>query len=606
MARESLEVALAGWGLSSSDLAFAKDHGEPALVLPWTRELLSDPLHVFAEGDAWRHAAADGGALRDKLRHVLDLGSGDPGPVRRTAKSLPGPDLSVLADPGLAEAVRAFYREAAGLVPGEDGLLRETAGKDLVVLAWLAGMYPVADDPAVRDELRQEGVSAMVVDEWLAYEDRLDRSPLAARWLAAAESVMRRERFDAGLALEDAAERLIERLHSVTNWPVSSVDVDTPLGPIRIGSLGADTHDRPGLLVVDPGGADTYAETAGVANGLRGQPVSVIVDVSGDDLYRSDRLAGPGTAWFGVSLVYDLAGDDTWRLGGGGLAHAVAGHARVEDRAGDDLYTAHACAQACAVLGTAVLEDLEGDDQYRLGAFGQAASGLFGAAVLIDRAGQDTYVAGGTHPDQERNPERFLSLAQGFSIGDRPDAGGGVAALIDLGGNDTYQADVYGQGVGYYYALGLLIDGGGHDTYRMHQYGQGAGIHLSGGLLADLEGNDVYTGYILAQGAAHDYAVGALVDRGGDDTYTTDHHGQGRALNNAVAWLIDEAGDDAYFARQPDQSQGIGNEGGFRDYGSLAFLLDLAGRDRYTAPAREGRLLLRRDYGVVFDREDGP
>ena len=137
----------------------------------------------------------------------------------------------------------------------------------------------------------------------------------------------------------------------------------------------------------------------------------------------------------------------------------------------------------------------------------------------------------------------------------------------------------------------------------MYQYGQGCGIHLSLGLLADGAGDDLYTGYILAQGAAHDYAVGMLFDHAGNDTYTADHHAQGRALNNAFAVLVDRAGDDAYFGRQRDLTQGIGNTGGFRDYGSLALLLDLGGADLYSGGFSNRMITLRPLFGAVLDDE---
>jgi len=248
-----------------------------------------------------------------------------------------------------------------------------------------------------------------------------------------------------------------------------------------------------------------------------------------------------------------------------------------------------------------LLRDQAGDDRYEVGAYGQGFSGVRGWGLLFDRGGHDVYLAGNRIQDFERDEPRFFSFAQGFSIGMRPHAGGGVAALVDLAGNDTYLGDIYAQGVSYYYAAGFLLDGAGNDRYDLHQYGQGCGIHLSLGLLADADGQDTYTGAILAQGAAHDYAVGMLFDHAGHDQYTADHHAQGRALNNAFALLVDRAGDDRYFGRDRQGTQGIGNEGGFRDYGSLALLVDLAGDDTYSGGFSNRAVTLRPLYGVVYD-----
>jgi hypothetical protein len=233
-------------------------------------------------------------------------------------------------------------------------------------------------------------------------------------------------------------------------------------------------------------------------------------------------------------VVVDAQGDDTWRATFAGQGAGLFGVGWVEEGGGDDDYEARALAQGAAVLGVGALMDRGGNDVYDVGLQGQAFSGLFGLGVLADDAGNDRYLAGGREPDHERNQDRYLSLAQGFSIGLRPFAGGGVAALIDRGGNDTYVADVYGQGASYYYSAGYLLDGGGNDTYTVYQYGQGAGIHLSLGLLVDEDGHDAYSGGILVQGVAHDFAVGGLIDRGGRDTYLADHDAQGHGMNSAL------------------------------------------------------------------------
>jgi hypothetical protein len=224
-----------------------------------------------------------------------------------------------------------------------------------------------------------------------------------------------------------------------------------------------------------------------------------------------------------------------------------------------------------------------------------------GAGWLIDRAGHDRYLAGNRERDWGRHADRFLSLAQAFSIGLRPFAGGGFAALVDLGGNDTYVADVYGQGVSYWYSAAFLIDADGNDTYRMFHYGQGSGIHLSLGLLSDEAGDDSYTGSILAQGNAHDYAVGLLIDRAGNDTYTADSYSQGRGLYNALGVLIEGGGDDVYSARHTNECQGLGHDGGPREYGSLGLLLDEGGHDEYACGAAGACATLRPWYGVVWD-----
>jgi hypothetical protein len=275
----------------------------------------------------------------------------------------------------------------------------------------------------------------------------------------------------------------------------------------------------------------------------------------------------------------------------------------LDDRAGYDRYKAAAMSQGAGVVGAGILRDRGDSDIYDVGFEGQGFAGLLGLGWLIDEGGYERYIAGSREPDHERNPDRYLSMSQGFSVGMRPFAGGGVGALVDLAGNDTYVADVFGQGCSYYYSAGFLIDRAGNDTYNIYQYGQGTGVHLSHGLLADLRGSDIYTGFVLAQGAAHDYAVGLLFDRAGNDTYTADSHSQARGMNNGLAMLVDSSGNDAYFGRRRFECQGIGNTGGLRDYGSLAILLDLAGADVYSCGASDGDRTLRPLYGIICDLE---
>ena len=74
-------------------------------------------------------------------------------------------------------------------------------------------------------------------------------------------------------------------------------------------------------------------------------------------------------------------------------------------------------------------------------------------------------------------------------------------------------------------------------------------------------------------------------------------------MNNSFAWLVDGGGDDVYSARDITSAQGVGNNGGDRDYGSLALLLDLGGRDDYSCGVSNDRPRLRPLYGILDDRD---
>lgn len=607
----AFDHALDLMNVTPADPGFAKDHGEPRLVLGWIRSALQDPAALLRAGDALWDAVQEpsGTSLWVATAALLEAGETpsvkDPAPEARDTWEGLDPQLAEALSPFMESARRAnqlLEKAYAALTPEDRSYLTVSA---------LGGVFNLEDEEATRAALLALGAGQPEIDLVLAEGRDLDATPAADRLLEKIARIDRGAVLEAGHIFQRAVRQLAERASAITNWPSGNVLLVTDLGKVRIASPGDDSYSDRALLILAPRGRNSYFGDAGVANGLKQQRLSAIIDLEGGDTYRSEGLLGPGSALFGVSVVVDAGGDDTWRSAYAGQGLGLYGVAWLDDAAGDDDYEARALAQGASVLGVGVLHDHGGNDVYDVGLQGQAFAALPGLAALIDRAGADRYFAGGRELDHERNPEHYLSLAQGFSIGARPFAGGGVALLADLAGNDTYVADVYGQGVSYYYSAGFLMDGGGHDNYSVHHYGQGSGIHLSHGLLMDLAGDDSYRGGILVQGAAHDFAVGGLLDRAGRDTYVADQNGQGHGMNNSFGWLIDGGGDDVYSSRDATSTQGVGNNGGDRDYGSLGLLLDLGGRDDYSARTSRTGALLRPLYGLLDDRaepgaEDGP
>ena len=178
------------------------------------------------------------------------------------------------------------------------------------------------------------------------------------------------------------------------------------------------------------------------------------------------------------------------------------------------------------------------NDIYLCARQSQGFASTFGAGLLYDQTGNDIYRAGGHYLHPPLLPNDFQSLSQGFSIGFRPRAAGGVGILIDEEGNDFYDAEVYAQGTSYWYSIGLLFDGAGNDRYLATQYAQGAGVHLSVGSLWDRGGDDHYVAQLgVTQGTAHDLSVGLLIDESGNDYYVVErrpgdeHHQLDRHLH---------------------------------------------------------------------------
>jgi hypothetical protein len=294
-----------------------------------------------------------------------------------------------------------------------------------------------------------------------------------------------------------------------------------------------------GVIVIGTAGDDTH-----MLSPLRDARVSVILDPGGDD-----RYIGSDLVLHGLAAIIDLGGNDRYQSGGPAWGAAVAGVSLLVDLSGNDVYEAGEFGLGAALAGLGALIDLEGDDVYRVRAFGQGLGLALGTGLLWDRAGNDRYVAAGL-------PDRFarggeLSFSQGAAVGVRTGQGGGVGILRDDSGDDAYEAQMFAQGTGYYYALGLLWDRAGNDRYRAVRYAQGNGVHEAVGVLRDEAGNDAYELTVgVGQGMGLDLAVGVLADISGDDRYAAPTLAQGAATANGVGIIFDRAGRNEWHLEQ--------------------------------------------------------
>lgn len=217
-----------------------------------------------------------------------------------------------------------------------------------------------------------------------------------------------------------------------------------------------------------------------------------------------------------------------------------------------------------------------GDDVHRLGAQGSGEGPGELIAVLIELGGDDVYAtASGSTTNQRSVPVLPASL------------------LIDLAGDDAYEATHAGaQGAGIL-GVGLLLDLAGDDSYVGLRWAQGAAF-CGVGALVDLAGNDVYRAHAFAQGAAA-WGVGILIDGEGDDRYEAHLGAQGLGMPGALGLLVDLAGDDRYYCKGTRPSS-YGTAGVFEGWGQgcgvglrlnasggFGLLLDGGGDDRYEA-----------------------
>jgi hypothetical protein len=411
--------------------------------------------------------------------------------------------------------------------------------------------------------------------------------------------------FARGLALSVENWKYTKSPFSVTQCPgvdgLVLATRDTPYGKFVLGGSGPNTYTGDFALIIDLGGDDLYLNRAGGAAALIGHPVSAVIDMAGNDHYISSKLVNQGCGVMGLGALVDLGkGDDEYRGSSFCQGAGFCGAGFLFDDGGDDTYRADIFAQGAAVCGVAVLTEGDGRTLYDLGMYGQGFASTFGAGALTDNGGNDVYRAGGLQTHAPLRPEDYRSFAQGFAIGSRPRGGGGFALLHDKSGNDFYNAEVYAQGVGYWYSLGALIDDSGNDAYDATQYSQGAGIHLAAGVLEDGAGDDRYgSRFGPGQGGAHDLAVAMFYEHGGDDQYTISG-GQGMAINNSAALFYDAAGNDVYNTIEPDLGQGGVREG--RGFGNLGLFVDAEGRDVYSdSGKRDSTLWFSGVYGLGQD-----
>lgn len=373
-------------------------------------------------------------------------------------------------------------------------------------------------------------------------------------------------------------------------------------GPVRwvIGGRGNNiyTEDCPFELIIDIGGNDFYGDGLGGAAGPAGKRIAVVIDLYGDDTYSSASPVSQGCGLMGLGGVIDLEGNDSYRAEDFSQGAGLMGLGFLIDLQGEDYFRSGTFSQGAGCLGMGILFDGSGDDFRQVDMFGQGFGGPSGMGILVDMDGSDCSLAGFRYSHEPLLPDDNQAMSQGFGMGLRPLIAGGIGLLADFGeGNDTYRAEVFGQGCSYFYSLGMLYDQGGQDTYQAAQYSQGSGIHLASGCLWDGDGDDSYFSRNgPAQGSAHDLSTGFLLDGGGNDWYCAGG-GQSLSLTNSASIFIDIEGDDTYCAR----GGGQGEARWARGSSGAGVFIDLADHDIYLGSGSDSTRWLNREYGVGVD-----
>lgn len=417
--------------------------------------------------------------------------------------------------------------------------------------------------------------------------------------LRAAGKVKMETLLQVSLTLLVAISQVMDILEE-TNDPQTSIpscSFMTPQGRVKIGGRGPDAHEGDAALIIDAGGDDLYRGK--VASGREGK-CAVVIDLAGNDVYLGEALT-QGAGFWGVGVLLDAAGDDLYRAGDLSQGSGLFGAGLLLDRAGSDTYVGGAFSQAASSWGWGGLIDLGGEDAYQCRYAGQAFAGVGGISGLCDLEGNDKYLSGTNAPDP-REPDMNQSFSQGFAMGTRNMAAGGLALLADKSGNDLYQCRYFGQGASYWMGVGILYDQAGKDTYVARRYAQGAGIHYSVGLLLDAGGDDHTVSWGVSQGCGHDYGIGILVNQSGQDTYVADWLSTGASEANGIGIFVDNSGEDGY---DINSGMGVGNLDETRRAGGLGLFLDAGGKDRYSIKGSNNRTWGKNRWGIGIDQEAG-
>jgi hypothetical protein len=402
-----------------------------------------------------------------------------------------------------------------------------------------------------------------------------------------------------------------------------------------VGTSADNTYAADEMLLIDLGGNDTYANTAGGApfapSGAPGLvPVSVNVDLAGDDRYQASGAKAIGVTgetmdpslralmvqgagvWGGAGVLVDRSGNDSYSAIGG------PGPLCPGDDQSDCLSRAAVVSQGAAREGAGWLFDRAGADTYRTDAFAIPANVRAGVAMVIAQGSEynfDVVTPSGLF-DEGAGKDRYS-----------------VVAAQSATSPEAASYEIYAQGVGNTFpgqpGLGVLYDDGGDDAFTIaanprqtkqprFRYddpyvgffvvGQGAGMHGQGFLLTgtgntsytlDVDGEGaVFLQAFAEQGSAYSPGIGVLDDLGGDDTYV--------ARTRVVSDVALSVGDDCTTDRgvrcphaeaavdmglcDGNVSCTISNElaaQGSRTVGGFGLLEDHKGDDRYDAQSLE-------------------
>jgi len=375
-------------------------------------------------------------------------------------------------------------------------------------------------------------------------------------------------------------------------------------GYIVIGGPGFTRYTQPLNIIIDLGGDDLYLNNAGAATFEN--KISIIIDLGGDDQYTATEEWAQGAGFMGFGLLIDCQGNDRYTASRLAQGCGVIGIGHLIDLMGDDQYHGQEFHQGLAFWGYGSLIDCHGKDSYHGALFSQAVGGTYGLGMLVDLSGDDLYYATGKHKSSYDTDGIFRGSSQGFGIGFRGIASGGIGILLDLAGSDQFMAGNFSQGGGYFFGMGVLKNAGNEsDVYIASRYGQGFSAHSAAGILIDDGGDDTYKGLHGAiHSAAWDLGIAALIDHSGNDQYHAAYtfFSQGAAAHNGFSLFLDHEGKDQYWSDFGGISKKQSND--YHKGYSMGFFMEMGSEiDTYHClPATNNSQYIRGEFSVFLDK----
>ncbi|MGH8015237.1 MAG: hypothetical protein ACREBV_03510, partial [Candidatus Zixiibacteriota bacterium] len=284
-----------------------------------------------------------------------------------------------------------------------------------------------------------------------------------------------------------------------------------------------------------------------------------------------------------------LGSQPGWAVGGPDNDYYTGDYKFILDFGGDDVYDLSYDENNPHGV---IIIDMSGNDSYRSLSNFTLGSGCMSVGLLIDLDGNDRYDA------------KSFGIGSGYF---------GYGVLYDAKGDDRYDGDTHVQGAASF-GIGLLIDEQGRDSYNAALFAQGFGFVEGFGLIQDGKGSDTYYAggkykdilryedhYLsLSQGFGYGLrpllsgGIGGIVDADGNDLYYSDIFGQGSSYWWAMGFILDQKGNDNYQSFQYAQ--------GSAAHMSLGIVLDESGNDIYSSKGVSQGCGHDFSAGILLDR----